>query len=116
MGLFDGTPLARPVTCAQCGREVSQCGCPRGANGDVRLPKDQQVRVQRERSRGSWMTTVTGFDASATDMQAMLKSLKSRFATGGSIREDAIELRGDHRDALVAHLKSLGYPAKSSGG
>ena len=116
MGLFDGTPLQRAVTCEHCGKERAQCACPRDASGEVTLPKDQQLRVQRERSRGSWLTTISGFDTSATDMQAMIKSLKAKFAIGGSIRDDVIELRGDHRDALVAHLKSLGYSAKPSGG
>jgi translation initiation factor 1 (eIF-1/SUI1) len=32
------------------------------------------------------------------------------------VRAGAIEIQGDHRDALVAALVDLGWPAKKSGG
>ena len=32
-GLFDGTPLVRPVTCQRCGKPLADCRCPRDAAG-----------------------------------------------------------------------------------
>lgn len=116
MGLFDGTPLERPVTCERCHKQRELCTCPRDASGLLRLPSQQRVRVQRERSRGGWLTRATGFDPTATDLPAMLRKFKERFATGGTTVEDGIELRGDCRDRLVADLRALGYDAKASGG
>ncbi len=43
-GLFDGTPLERPVTCEGCKRPLAQCACPRSESGVVLLPKDQPAR------------------------------------------------------------------------
>lgn len=80
------------------------------------LASDQQVRVQRERRRGKWTTVVMGLDASATDVAGLGAALRKRFATGGSAKDGEIELQGDHRDAVVAHLKTLGYAAKAAGG
>jgi translation initiation factor 1 len=48
--------------------------------------------------------------------QALLKLLKTRLGTGGTLKDDVIEIQGDHRDAIVAILTELGYKAKRSGG
>lgn len=119
-GLFHGTPLERPVTCAHCGKPIDPplCTCPRDAAGRVMLPKDQPARVHREKRRGKWTTVITGLDPAATDLPALCASLKSLLAAGGSVQRDepSIELQGDHRDRVLAHLKGLGYPAKAAGG
>lgn len=116
-GLFDGTPLERSVTCERCGQAGEKCRCPRGADGKPLLPRDQPVRVSRERRGGGKMVTIIrGLDAGATDLPAMLKSFKTKFGAGGTIGEGCIELQGDHRDKLVGFLQELGYPAKASGG
>ena len=74
------------------------------------------------------MTVVRGVRAgpdAAPDLASFLKLLKSRFGTGGTVSNDTapdgsttqtLELQGDHRDRLVEYLRSLGYPAKTSGG
>jgi len=116
-GLFDGTPLERPVTCERCGKPRKQCKCPRGADGRVVMPQDQAARVSRERRGGGKMVTiVSGLDARATDLAGLLKELKAKFGAGGTISEGRVELQGDHRDKLVELLRQRGYPAKPSGG
>jgi translation initiation factor 1 len=82
----------------------------------VRLPGDQHPRVHRERRSGKVVTVIRGLDPSATDLGAILKQLRTGFATGGTVSEGAIELQGDHRDRAVEFLKGLGYPAKAAGG
>jgi len=115
-GLFDGSPLERPVTCPACGKARGDCACPRAASGQLCRPADQPARVGREKRRGKWVTVVTGLDPIATDLKALSKTLKARCSAGGSTTDDGIEVQGDHRDAIVAYLKTLGYPAKPSGG
>lgn len=116
MGLFDGTSLQRPVTCEVCGKALSDCTCPRDGDGNVCLPKDQQVRVHREKRKGKWNTVITGLDPKANDLKAMLKQLKNTCSAGGAIKEDHIELQGDHRDRIVKMLLDQGYKAKPAGG
>jgi len=115
-GLFDGTQLEQPVTCPACGKATEDCACPRDAEGNVCLPKDQDARVRREKRRGKWVTVVTQLDPGATDLKQLAKDLKAKCASGGSTTDDGVELQGDHRDTVVAHLKTLGYPAKPAGG
>ena len=115
-GLFDGTPLERPVTCARCAKPLEQCTCPRDAAGKVMLPKGQPARVRREKRRGKVVTVITGLDPAASDLPALLKEFRSAFGAGGTVKDGAIELQGDHRDALVERLRAMGYPAKAAGG
>lgn len=115
-GLFAGTSLERPVTCERCEKPLAECKCPRDERGKVMPASAQQVRVQRERRRGKWTTVVMGLNPSATDICELGQALRKKFATGGSAKDGVIELQGDHRDAVVAHLKTMGYAVKAAGG
>ena len=116
-GLFDGTPLERPVTCDVCKQPVAQCACPRSESGEVLLPKNQPARVGREKRRkGKTVTVVTGLDHFASDLDAILAQMKTVCAAGGTINEGKIEIQGDHRERALSILQDLGYPAKLSGG
>ncbi len=116
-GLFDGTPLERPVTCEVCEQPLDQCTCPRDEAGAVLLPKDQPARIRREKRRaGKIVTVITGLNPAASDLQAILRQLKSACAAGGRVSEGIIEIQGDHRERILAILQDLGYPAKLSGG
>lgn len=116
-GLFDGTPLERPITCPACKEPLEQCACPRSAGGEVLLPKDQPVRVGREKRRkGKTVTVITGLDPAASDLSDILSRLKSTCAAGGTISHGQIEVQGDHRERALSLLRDLGYPAKLTGG
>lgn len=116
-GLFDGTPLERPVTCEVCAQPLEQCACPRDESGAVLLPKDQPARVGRATRRGGkTVTIITGLDPAASDLKAILTQLKSACAAGGRVDDGTIEIQGDHRQRVLAILQQLGYPAKLSGG
>lgn len=80
------------------------------------LPGEQPARVRREKRRGKHVTVVSGLDPVATDLPALVKKLKTRFAAGGTVSDGELELQGDHREAVVELLKSMGYPAKAAGG
>lgn len=115
-GLFAGTSLERPVTCERCGKALLACTCPRGSDGKVLLPKDQPARVRREKRRGKLVTVISGLDPKATDLHALLKSLKTTLGAGGTVADGEVEVQGDHRDKVIAVLVRMGYPAKGAGG
>ena len=62
------------------------------------------------------MTVVSGLDAKATDLPALLKELKAKCAAGGAVTADGVEVQGDHRERVVGLLRGMGYPAKAAGG
>jgi len=109
-GLFAGTPLERPVTCETCGKPLDACDCPRGADGAVCRPCDQRITVRREKRPGGRTVTVArGFEPVASDLGAMAAALRTRLATGGTTDRDAIEVRGEHVEAVAAFLEERGY-------
>lgn len=87
--------------------------------GQIELPPREQVlRVQASRRGrgGKTVTVVTGFQCSPETLKGVLKKLKAQCGTGGTVRDDTLELQGDCADQLVKLLVKQGYPAKRSGG
>jgi len=116
-GLFHGTPLERPVTCDRCGRPVDECECVAGAPAVASTPPgEQRVRVRREKRRGKWNTVVAGLADDPQQAKRLLKELRGALGAGGGVSDGELVLQGDHRDAVVARLVELGYPAKAAGG
>src|SRR5271165_5737147 len=101
--------------CPNCRRAVRECVCPKGAPGTAKTPT---VRVGRETKgrAGKGVTTVTGLPLPVHEIDALAAQLKKRCGSGGTVRNGTIEIQGDHRDAIVAELTKLGWPAKKSGG
>ncbi len=46
----------------------------------------------------------------------MLSELKRLCGTGGTLRDGAVEVQGDHRDKVAAHLGAHGHRVKLTGG
>ncbi|GEM_PF-3487398 len=76
-------------------------------------PERQRVRVVVEkRPKGKIATVVSGFVLSDEDRKALAADLKKRCGTGGSVADATLEVQGDHRDAVMAHLVRLGWSVK----
>lgn len=87
--------------------------------GVVDLPPQQQnIRIQATRSgrKGKTVTVITGFQHSSDTLNKLLKQLKNKCGSGGTMKDDTLEIQGDHRDKLLQVLGDLGYKVKISGG
>ena len=82
------------------------------------MTTDGVIRVGRETKgrAGKGVTVVKGLPLDAEALQALATQLKKRCGSGGTVREGAIEIQGEHRDTLVAELVRLGYRARRAGG
>lgn len=81
-------------------------------------PQQQQLRVQASRKgrKGKTVTEVTGFQCKPETLEKLLKQLKTQCGTGGTVKENVLELQGEHKQKLVGILTQLGYKVKISGG
>lgn len=81
-------------------------------------PNQQNLRVQASRKGrgGKTVTVISGFQSNADTLAALLKKLKAQCGAGGTLKENEIEIQGDHAQKLVQLLVGLGYKAKVSGG
>ena len=66
--------------------------------------------------KGKGVTVITGIPLDRDELQQLAKQLKQKCGSGGTVKEGAIEIQGDHRDTLVEELKKHGFTAKRSGG
>ncbi|MSR00087.1 MAG: stress response translation initiation inhibitor YciH [Gammaproteobacteria bacterium] len=84
----------------------------------VTKTKEMPIRVGRETKgrAGKGVSVITGLPLTQLQLEEIAKQLKKRCGSGGTVRNSAIEIQGDHRDLLVAELDRLGYAAKRSGG
>ena len=81
-------------------------------------PQQQNIRVQASRSgrKGKTVTVITGFQQSPDSLNKLLKQLKSHCGSGGTMKDNTLEIQGDHRQKLVKFLGDLGYKVTISGG
>ena len=81
-------------------------------------PEKQDLRVQATRSgrKGKTVTIITGFQTTPENLQALLKQLKTQCGTGGTVKDNTIEIQGEHKQKILDMLKQKGYKAKISGG
>lgn len=79
-----------------------------------RVPDDGVIRVLRERRRGGTMSVITGIGD--RDLAETARVLKKLCGTGGTAKNGAVEIQGDHRDTIVAYFENLGKRVKKAGG
>jgi translation initiation factor 1 len=80
------------------------------------LPQDGVVRIFRGKGGrgGKTMTVVRGLPR--RDLEAVAKDLKRFCGAGGSAKDGAVEIQGDHREKVAARLAEQGYAVKIAGG
>lgn len=102
--------------CPDCGRPKAACACAQQAH--ARPAGDGRVRVSRERQGrgGKTVTVVRGLPLPAADLVALGQRLKAACGSGGTVKEDVIEVQGDHRDRVLELLRRDGFDAKPAGG
>lgn len=81
-------------------------------------PNQQNIRVEASSKgrKGKTVTIIRGFQSSPDKLNDLLKKLKTQCGAGGTIKDNEIEIQGDHKQKIVQYLIQLGYKAKASGG
>jgi translation initiation factor 1 len=109
--------------CPECSKPVSACVCKKNKSNEMKgtlrhYPDDGIIRIMRE-TKGHGGKTVTKLSNISIDnnlLKELVKQLKNRCGTGGTIKDDEIIIQGDHRQAILDELIGQGYRAKIAGG
>ncbi len=101
--------------CPTCRRPVATCECQRklpvaSADGIVRVALETKGR------KGKGVTVVKGLALDTLALAQLGKQLRSACGAGGTIKDGAIEVQGDHCERLMEILKTQGHSVKRSGG
>ncbi len=77
-------------------------------------PDKQTIRVvlDRKRRAGKTVTVASGFAHTAETLASIAQRLKKKCGSGGTAKDDEIELQGDHAAKVSAELQAMGYRVK----
>jgi translation initiation factor 1 len=103
---------------APLGKPPREPKAPAARGPALNLPNDGIVRLLRDRRGrgGKSVTLITGLRASPAALAALASDLKRYCATGGTVRDDLIEIQGDVRERIKPELERRGYTVKVAGG
>ncbi len=93
--------------CPVCGLPKELCICEEVAKEQQRIT----VKVNRRRY-GKEVTVVEGFDASEIDLHELSTYLKSKFACGGTVKGNTVELQGNQLARMKEVLMEKGFSAE----
>lgn len=94
--------------CPNCGLPNELCVC-------ETIAKENQVIVVRpvKRKFGKIYTEIQGLNSKEINVKDLAKQLKSKLACGGTVKNDMIELQGNHKVRVKEILISLGFTPDS---
>ena len=89
-------------------------------SGKLETPTDadaakQVIRVTLDRKRraGKTVTVASGFQHTADSLNAVAATLKKKCGSGGTAKDNEIEIQGDHVARVMTELQKLGYRTKT---
>jgi translation initiation factor 1 len=92
--------------CPKCGIPKEACIC------ETLAKSAQKINVEKvSKKYGKWVTQVSGMDNKSINLRDIAKQLKSELACGGTIKNNVIELQGDHVKKVKEKLIEMGFQA-----
>jgi len=96
--------------CSGCGRPETSCRC---AGAPAELPPQKQLaRLRLEKRCGKAVTVVAGLVLGEAELKGLLRELKGLCGAGGALKEGALEVQGDQREAVREFLAARGIRCK----
>ena len=101
--------------CPSCGKAIAACLCKQAAKI---VQSDGIVRVARETKGrgGKCVNVISGLALAPAELETLCTHLKKRCGTGGTVKDGAIEVQGEHVDKVMALLEQRGFRVKRAGG
>lgn len=101
--------------CPACRKPIADCVCTKAkpapkSDGIVR------VRLETKGRKGKGVTVILGVPLAGEALELLGKQLKQRCGSGGTVKDGAIEIQGDHRALVMEELGKKGWTVKKAGG
>ncbi|MAH06682.1 stress response translation initiation inhibitor YciH [Candidatus Pacearchaeota archaeon] len=88
--------------CPKCGLPLQACVC------DEITKTEQRIQIRTEKKKfGKLATIISGFQG--VDLKVTAKGLKNELACGGTVKDNGVELQGDHSRTAKGALVKLGF-------
>jgi translation initiation factor 1 len=108
--LVYSTDPALNQRCPRCRELVANCACP----ADEAVPASLTVKLRLEKGGrgGKAVTVLYDLPRNAAFLKELATKLKKALGTGGTTKDETVEIQGDYRDRLRELLPKLGYKVK----
>ena len=92
--------------CPTCGLPSEICVC------EAIAREQQEISItSSKRTYGKIVTIISGIDKADIDIDELARKLKSKCASGGTVKDGRIELQGDHKKKVKEVLLKMGFQA-----
>src|SRR5262249_48115008 len=101
--------------CPVCGWPASDCRCSSElAKGREEIPGriTAKLRIETKGRGGKPVTVIDALPRNDAFLRALAADLKRACGSGGSARDGAVEIQGDHRERLRGLLAAKGFAVK----
>jgi translation initiation factor 1 len=108
--LVYSTDSALNQRCPRCRELLANCAC----TVEEAVPANLTVRLRLEKGGrgGKEVTVLYDLPRNPAFLKELAGKLKKACGTGGTAKDDSVELQGDFRERLRALLPTLGYKVK----
>ncbi len=93
--------------CPKCGLPTQACAC------EEITKSEQRIQIATTKRKFGKITTLVSGIEKDLDIKKIAKELKEELGCGGTIRNNVIELQGDHTKKIKPLLVRIGFPEDS---
>ena len=104
--------------CPGCGWPRRTCQCSGRAAATEPVPEHPvaKLRMEKKGRGGKTVTVVRGLAGDDATLHKVGRQLRTACGSGGTVKDGAIEVQGDHCDRVMELLKGQGHTVKRAGG
>lgn len=96
--------------CPRCKELLAACTCP--AEAAVPANLTAKLRLEKGGRGGKVVTVIYDLPRNPAFLKELATKLKKALGTGGTAKEDSVEVQGDYRERLRTLLTTMGYRVK----
>ena len=103
--------------CPECDFPEKECHCRTKKISKI-IFDDGTIRIRKEKKgrNGKEVTTIQGIPLSEQAVQSIATDIKKKLGTGGTVKDDIIEIQGDRVKFITEYFIKLGYKVQINGG
>jgi translation initiation factor 1 len=101
--------------CTKCGWPITNCQCSKTlASAREKVPDRvvAKLRMEKKGRGGKTVTVIFGLPNNEQFLSDLCGELKRACGCGGATTDDGVELQGELRDRVRAHLEKKGFVVK----
>jgi len=85
---------------------------PKKSSTEIKAPNKHNLHTAKEKRRGKVVTIVKPFFLESSELKKLLKELKSKLGSGGTIKDNTLELQGEVSQKAKELLIQKGFRFK----